>query len=137
MDTPSTKDKEDRTVDVGALVRSGVCTKQEYAQIRNASMMAFGVVSNTSVVRWCWWTPRQSMESTAPVRSWSRTKCIQWIHPVSGGWTRTTLMTRDGKPVSFSKEFARGMVTEKQQFSPEQTRAIAARYIRTAASAWR
>ena len=40
------------------------------------------------------------------------------------------LMTRDGKPVSFSKEFARGMVTEKnQQFSPEQTRAIATRYI--------
>ena len=47
-------------------------------------------------------------------------------------------MTRDGKPVSFSKEFARGMVTEKnQQFSPEQTRAIATRYILGLQHAWR
>ena len=94
-------------------------------------MMAFSVVSEyLRVVIWCWWTPRQSMESTAPVRSWSRTKCI----PDSSRFWRldenNTLMTRDGKPVSFSKEFARGMVTEKnQQFSPEQTRAIATRYI--------
>ena len=29
-----------------------------------------------------------------------------------------TLMTRDGKPVSFSKEFARGMVTEKNSSFP-------------------
>ena len=39
-------------------------------------------------------------------------------------------MTRDGKPVSFSKEFARGMVTEKdQQFTDEQAGEIAVRYI--------
>ena len=40
------------------------------------------------------------------------------------------LLTRDGKPVSFSKEFARGMVKEKgQQFSEEQANEIAVRYI--------
>ena len=40
------------------------------------------------------------------------------------------LLTRDGKPVSFSKEFARGMVKEKgQQFSQEQANEIAVRYI--------
>ena len=40
------------------------------------------------------------------------------------------LLTRDGKPVSFSKEFARGMVKEKgQQFSEEQACEIAVRYI--------
>ena len=40
------------------------------------------------------------------------------------------LLTRDGKPVSFSKEFARGMVKEKgQQFSDEQANEIAVRYI--------
>ena len=39
-------------------------------------------------------------------------------------------LTRDGKPVSFSKEFARGMVTEKdQQFTAEQAGEIAVRYI--------
>ena len=40
------------------------------------------------------------------------------------------VMTRDGKPVSFSKEFARGMVKEAgQQFSDEQANEIAVRYI--------
>ena len=39
-------------------------------------------------------------------------------------------MTRDGKPASFSKEFARGMVKEKdQQFNEEQSNEIAVRYI--------
>ena len=41
-----------------------------------------------------------------------------------------SVVTRDGKPVSFSKEFARGMVKEKgQQFSTEQANEIAVRYI--------
>ena len=40
------------------------------------------------------------------------------------------VLHRDGKPVSFSKEFARGMVKEKdQQFSDEQANEIAVRYI--------
>ena len=40
------------------------------------------------------------------------------------------LLTRDGKPLSFSKEFARDMVKEKgQQFSDEQSNEIAVRYI--------
>ena len=40
------------------------------------------------------------------------------------------LLSRDGKPVSFSKEFARGMVTEMdQQFTDEQANEIAVRYI--------
>jgi phosphoribosylaminoimidazole-succinocarboxamide synthase len=40
------------------------------------------------------------------------------------------ILQRDGRPVSFSKEFARGMVTEKnQQFSDEQGSEIAVRYI--------
>ena len=41
-----------------------------------------------------------------------------------------SLLTRNGKPVSFSKEFARGMVKEQgQQFSEEQSNEIAVRYI--------
>ena len=40
------------------------------------------------------------------------------------------LVTRDGKPAAFSKEFARGMVKEKdQQFNEEQSNEIAVRYI--------
>jgi len=41
-----------------------------------------------------------------------------------------SLKTKDGKPVSFSKEFARGMVKEKgQQFTDAQANEIAVRYI--------
>ncbi len=41
-----------------------------------------------------------------------------------------SLMERDGKPVSFSKEFARGMVKDvNMQFSTEQSNEIAERYI--------
>ena len=41
-----------------------------------------------------------------------------------------SVMERDGKPVSFSKEFARGMVKGKDmQFSAEQSSEIAVRYI--------
>ena len=44
--------------------------------------------------------------------------------------TSGDVLQRDGKPVSFSKEFARGMVKEKdQQFSDEQAGEIAVRYI--------
>ena len=40
-----------------------------------------------------------------------------------------TLMTRDGKPVSFQRVRSRHGDRKNQQFSPEQTRAIATRYI--------
>lgn len=51
MDTPSTKEANDRTVDAGFLIESGVCTAGQYAQIRNASLMAFGMVSQFLVQR--------------------------------------------------------------------------------------
>jgi len=41
------------------------------------------------------------------------------------------ILSRDGQPVSFSKEFARGMVKSRdQQFTQEQSNEIAVRYIR-------
>ena len=46
MDTPSTKDLVDQTVDADYLVNAGVCTAMQYARIRNASLMAFGMVSH-------------------------------------------------------------------------------------------
>ncbi|MBO49398.1 MAG: phosphoribosylaminoimidazolesuccinocarboxamide synthase, partial [Planctomycetaceae bacterium] len=45
MDTPSTKDKVDRTIDPSYLFENGVCTAGQYQRIRNASIMAFGIVS--------------------------------------------------------------------------------------------
>ena len=120
MDTPSTKDKEDRTVDVGALVRREFARKQEYAQIRNASMMAFGVVSeylrgrNMVLV---------DTKTEHGVNSAGQIVVADEVYTMDSSrfWRldeNNTLMTRDGKPVSFSKEFARGMVTEKTSSFP-------------------
>ncbi|MGA1625317.1 MAG: phosphoribosylaminoimidazolesuccinocarboxamide synthase, partial [Prochlorothrix sp.] len=44
MDTPSTKDKTDRSVPPQYLFDQGICTPAEYAQIRNSSILAFGLL---------------------------------------------------------------------------------------------
>lgn len=47
MDTPSTKsEKHDETIDPAYLFDNGICTPQQYQQIRNAAIFAFGQVSN-------------------------------------------------------------------------------------------
>lgn len=46
MDTPSTKsDKNDETIDPDYLFDNGICTPQQFRQIRNAGIYAFGQVS--------------------------------------------------------------------------------------------
>ena len=132
IDTPSTKDKEDKTINVETLVANGVCTEEEYAQIRNASLMAFGVVSeylrgrNMVLV---------DTKTEHGVNSVGKIVVADEVYTMDSSrfWrldNNKTLMTCDGKPVSFSKEFAREMVTDKnQRFSPELSCVIATRYI--------
>ncbi|HBP99886.1 MAG TPA: phosphoribosylaminoimidazolesuccinocarboxamide synthase, partial [Gammaproteobacteria bacterium] len=132
MDTPSTKDKEDLTTDAEALIAGGVCTASEYAQIRNSSLMAFGVVSQYSLDRGMVLVDTKTEHGVndagkivAADELYTMDSSRFWRLDDSG-----KLLTRDGRPVSFSKEFARGMVTEKnQQFTAEQASAIAERYI--------
>ena len=132
IDTPSTKDEEDKTTSVETLVANGVCTEEEYAQIRNASLMAFGVVSeylrgrNMVLV---------DTKTEHGVNSVGKIVVADEVYTMDSSrfWrldNNKTLMTCDGKPVSFSKEFAREMVTDKnQRFSPELSCVIATRYI--------
>jgi phosphoribosylaminoimidazole-succinocarboxamide synthase len=132
MDTPSTKEANDRTVDPEILFKEGICTPAQYNQIRNASMMAFGVVS-------------QYLREKGMVLVDTKTEHgINYIGQIvsadelytmdsSRFWKLNddgSIMTRDGKPVSFSKEFARGMVKKKGDiFNQEQSIEIAVRYI--------
>ena len=44
IDTPSTKEKVDRTIDMDYLIRCGACTEGQYMQMRNASLMEYGIV---------------------------------------------------------------------------------------------
>ncbi len=132
MDTPSTKEAEDRTIDATYLIENGICTAGQYAQIRNSSLMAFGIVSHYLVEKGMVLVDTKTEhginvdgEIVAADELYTMDSSRFWKVDEQGD-----LLTRDGKPVSFSKEFARGMVKEKeQQFSQEQANEIAVRYI--------
>ena len=132
MDTPSTKEAVDRTIDADFLVETGICSKEQYAQIRNSSLMAFGIVSQNLAQRGMVLVDTKTEHGinaegsiVAADELYTMDSSRFWALDDDG-----SLQTRDGKPVSFSKEFARGMVKEKdQQFSEEQSAEIAVRYI--------
>ncbi len=132
MDTPSTKEEVDETTDVAYLIQRGVCTERQYNQIRNASLMAFGIVTQYLAQRGMVLVDTKTEhgvnadgEIVSADELYTMDSSRFWRIDEDGA-----LMTRDGKPLSFSKEFARGMVKEKgQQFSDEQANEIAVRYI--------
>lgn len=132
MDTPSTKDKVDRTIDPEYLCDNGVCTAAEYNQIRNSSIMAFGMVSQYLAERGMILVDTKTEHG---INTEGQIVAADELYTMDSSrfWRMDDdghPLTRDGKPVSFSKEFARGMVTEKdQQFTLEQASEIAVRYI--------
>lgn len=132
MDTPSTKAEVDHTTDAKSLVDAGVCSSDQYSQIRNSSLMAFGIVSQYLS------TKGMVLVDTKTEHGINRSGNIVsadelYTMDSSRFWRMNddgTIELREGKPVSFSKEFARGMVTEKnQQFTETQANEIAVRYI--------
>jgi phosphoribosylaminoimidazole-succinocarboxamide synthase len=132
MDTPSTKDKVDRTIDPKYLFDNGVCTAAEYNQIRNSSIMAFGMVSQYLAKRGMILVDTKTEHG---INTEGQIVAADELYTMDSSrfWRMDDdgrPLNRDGKPVSFSKEFARGMVTEKdQQFTLEQASEIAVRYI--------
>jgi phosphoribosylaminoimidazole-succinocarboxamide synthase len=132
MDTPSTKDKIDKTTDAQTLIDRGVCTRGQYNQIRNSSLMAFGMITQYLADKGMVLVDTKTEHGinnsgviVAADELYTMDSSRFWRLDDEG-----RLMTRDGKPVSFSKEFARGMVKEKdQQFTMEQADEIAIRYI--------
>ncbi len=132
MDTPSTKDKVDNTIDPQYLAEKGICSTAQYRQIRNNSIMAFGMVTQYLFDK------RMVLVDTKTEHGLNSKGAIVaadelYTMDSSRFWRldeQDRIQTRDGKPVSFSKEFARGMVTQmNQQFSTEQAAEIALRYI--------
>ncbi len=132
MDTPSTKASEDKTTDANSLVAAGVCTSEQYAQIRNSSIMAFGAVSQYLLDRGMVLVDTKTEHGintagqvVAADELYTMDSSRYWRLDDNG-----ELLTKNGKPVSFSKEFARSMVKEKdEQFSAQKASEIAMRYI--------
>ncbi len=132
MDTPSTKDAVDRTIDSQYLFDNGICTVAQYNQIRNSTVMAFGMVSQYLRERGMVLVDTKTEHG---INAQGAIVSADELYTMDSSrfWRlddNGELLTRDGKPVSFSKEFARGMVKEKdQQFTDEQAAEIAVRYI--------
>ncbi|MEX0902323.1 MAG: phosphoribosylaminoimidazolesuccinocarboxamide synthase [Pseudohongiellaceae bacterium] len=132
MDTPSTKDKVDRTIDADYLIDQGVCTRAQYNQIRNSSLMAFGMVSQYLAEKGMVLVDTKTEHG---INTQGRIVAADELYTMDSSrfWRlddKGELLTRDGKPVSFSKEFARGMVKQQdQQFTDDQANEIAVRYI--------
>ncbi|RMH64712.1 MAG: phosphoribosylaminoimidazolesuccinocarboxamide synthase [Calditrichaeota bacterium] len=132
LDTPSTKDKNDMTVSPDYLFEHHICTRDQHIQIRNASLMAFGIISQ--------YVREKGMilvdtKTEHGVNSAGQIVVADEVYTMDSSrfWRlddNGAVLKREGQPVSFSKEFARGMVKNKNmQFSPEQAREIAVRYI--------
>lgn len=132
MDTPSTKEEVDETIDAQYLFDNGICTTGQYAQIRNSSLMAFGMVSQYLAEKGMVLVDTKTEHG---INSSGQIVAADELYTMDSSrfWRLGDdgkLLTRDGKPVSFSKEFARGMVKEKdQQFTDEQAAEISVRYI--------
>lgn len=132
MDTPSTKDKVDRTIDAEYLIGQGICTQGQYNQIRNASLMAFGMISQYLAEKGMVLVDTKTEHG---INSEGKIVAADELYTMDSSrfWRlddQGQLLTRNGKPVSFSKEFARGMVTQQdQQFTDDQANEIAVRYI--------
>ena len=132
MDTPSTKEAVDRTIDAAYLIDNGICTQGQYNQLRNSSLMAFGIVTQYLAQRGMVLVDTKTEHG---INADGQIVSADELYTMDSSrfWKiddKGAVMTRDGKPASFSKEFARGMVKEKgQQFSEEQANEIAIRYI--------
>ena len=132
MDTPSTKDKVDRTIDPSYLFENSVCTVGQYQHLRNASIMAFGVVTQYLREKGMVLVDTKTEHG---INAANQIVAADELYTMDSSrfWKLNddgSVMEREGKPVSFSKEFARGMVKDtNMQFSTEQSNEIGVRYI--------
>ena len=111
MDTPSTKEETDRTIDPQYLFDNKICTQQQYNQIRNSSIMAYGIVSQ--------YLKEKEMilvdtKTEHGINSKGEIVSADELYTMDS--SRFWKKNENGDFVSFSKEFARGMVKKKMNY---------------------
>jgi len=139
MDTPSTKSEvRDETVDRIYLAMNGFCTHEEYDQMRNAGLVAFGIVTqflrekglilvDTKTEhgrnRKDQIVSQDELYTIDSSRFWLRKDYEGQLERLARGEIKELY------PISYSKEFARGMAEGENGFTEEQRIQIAVRYI--------
>jgi phosphoribosylaminoimidazole-succinocarboxamide synthase len=137
MDTPSTKAKNDESVSPQYLFDKGICTEQEYMEIRNNSILAFGVILEHDRKKGM--IPVDTKlehgrnhkgEIVVMDEVFTLDSTRRWKLDLKIGRFE---LDDSGKPKSYSKEFVRGMKFDAKTglLSPEQELEVAVRYIET------
>ena len=139
MDAPSTKSEtHDESISPEELFSRGVCTPQQYAQIRNSSLFAFGRVSQflgeKGIIAVDTKTEHginRRGEIVSQDEIWTMDSSRFWL---SDDYSRQTAAYELGEaekinPKSYSKEFARGFSKGDKGYTDEQRMQIAVRYI--------
>lgn len=139
MDTPSTKsDAHDETCTPERLAELGLCTVQQYQQIRNAGLMAFGITTEFLRQRGIVLVDTKLEHGTnrrGKIVSQDEILTMDssrfWLADDYAEQMRKLLTGEitELNPKSFSKEFARGFSKGEQGYTEEQRVAIAVRYI--------
>ena len=139
MDTPSTKSEEhDESVSPQWLFDNKVCTPQQYTQIRNGSLFAFGQVSeflrNKGIIAVDTKTEHginRNGEIVSQDEIWTMDSSRFWLandyKDQLQKFKRREI--KEISPRSFSKEFARGFSEGEKGYTDEQRAQIAVRYI--------
>lgn len=139
MDTPSTKsDEHDESVSPAQLLQRGICTPEQYTQIRNSSLFAFGMVSQflkekglIAVDTKTEHGINQRGEIVSQDEIWTMDSSRFWL---SNDYKEQLEKLVRGEikeldPRSYSKEFARGFSEGDKGYTDEQRAQIAVRYI--------
>lgn len=139
MDTPSTKsDEYDESVSPQKLFRMGVCTPEEYAQIRNGSLVAFGIVSQFLRSKGLIAVDTKTEhginykgEIVSQDEIWTMDSSRFWLlYDYDLQIDRFTAGDlAEINPKSYSKEFARGISEGDKGYTDDERIEIAVRYV--------
>lgn len=139
MDTPTTKSvTHDRPISPCELIEKEICTSEQYIQIRNSSIYAFGIVTeylrNRGIIAVDTKTEHginQAGKIVCQDEIWTLDSSRLWQ---LADYQQQYQQLQAGKievlnPKSFSKEFAREIVNNGKKFSDQQIKTIAIKYI--------
>jgi len=139
MDTPSTKsDEHDVSVSPAQLFEMDICTPEQYTQIKNSSLVAFGMVSQflrqkglIAVDTKTEHGVNSKGEIVSQDEIWTMDSSRFWL---LDDYNQQLEQFKKGlieeiSPKSYSKEFARGLSKGDEGYTEDQRIQIAVRYI--------
>jgi len=138
MDTPSTKAEVDESISQVELISRSICTENEYSEIRNSSLVAFGICSEFLRQRGIILVDTK-LEHGRSVDGKIKSQDEIFTMDSSRFWLLEDYESqveklRNGEikelaPQSYSKEFARGFSEGDKGYTDDQRLQIAIRYI--------